>query len=176
MTGAVVTAESAVDAAQRIVLGTDLGDASIAAERTAFDLAQRLGSELLVINVIDPGGLRLPGGRFQTRIGQVREEREAAVAHIVARARARGIAARFLVWQGEPGAGLLEAALAEGAALLVVGSHRRGRLGRLILGSVSAYVVDHATVPVLVVRGDEVVRYEPTITNRPAIEGGSPDG
>jgi nucleotide-binding universal stress UspA family protein len=40
---------------------------------------------------------------------------------------------------------------AEGADLLVVGSHRRGAVGRLALGSVSTKVVHHAPCPVVVV-------------------------
>lgn len=36
--------------------------------------------------------------------------------------------------------------------MLVVGSHGRGNLERLVLGSVSDYVVHHAHCPVLVVR------------------------
>jgi len=122
-------------------------------------MAERLHAQLLVVNVIDPGGLRLPGGRLGPRLDQVRAEREAAVSRIVARARDVGLTARFLVWQGEPGPSLLEAAEAEGADLIVVGSHRRNRLGRLLLGSVSTYIVEHADRPVIVSRGDEVVRY-----------------
>jgi len=150
-----------------ILLGTDLGEASASAESTAIDMAARLHAQLLVVNVIDPGGLRLPGGRFGPRIDQVRADREAAVSRIVARARDSGVTARFLVWQGEPGPGLLEAATAEGADVVVVGSHRRNRLGRLLLGSVSKYVVEHADRPVIVARGDEVVRYG----SRPADAG-----
>ena len=43
--------------------------------------------------------------------------------------------------------------VAEGADLLVVGSHGRGVIARTLLGSVSDYVVRHAPCPVLVVHG-----------------------
>jgi nucleotide-binding universal stress UspA family protein len=46
---------------------------------------------------------------------------------------------------------LLEAAA--GADLLVVGSHGRGPLGEVLLGSVSHRCVQHAACPVAVVRG-----------------------
>ena len=39
---------------------------------------------------------------------------------------------------------------------IVVGSHARGSLGRLLLGSVSEYVVRHAPCAVLVVRERDV--------------------
>jgi nucleotide-binding universal stress UspA family protein len=45
-------------------------------------------------------------------------------------------------------------AAAEDAALLVVGSHGRGELPGMHLGSVAGYCVHHAPCPVLVFRGD----------------------
>jgi nucleotide-binding universal stress UspA family protein len=47
----------------------------------------------------------------------------------------------------------VEASVAEAADLIVVGTHGRGRVGRLVLGSVSDHVVRHAPCPVLIVRG-----------------------
>jgi nucleotide-binding universal stress UspA family protein len=54
---------------------------------------------------------------------------------------AHGPAARVLVDEGVEG------------AMIVVGSHGRGGFGRLLLGSSSAAVAAHATVPVVVTRG-----------------------
>lgn len=51
---------------------------------------------------------------------------------------------------GSAAATLVE--VAEGADLLVVGSHGRGRFHRLALGSVATAVVNHAPCPVVVVR------------------------
>jgi nucleotide-binding universal stress UspA family protein len=42
------------------------------------------------------------------------------------------------------------------ADMLVLGRRDRGRLGRLVLGSVSSRIVEHATVPVTVVRHHDV--------------------
>jgi nucleotide-binding universal stress UspA family protein len=151
----------AVQPVRLVVLGTDFGEASAGAESAAIEMTQRMGAHLLVVNIIDPGMLRLPGGHFLVRIDQVRMQRETAAARIVERARAVGVPARFLVWQGEPGPGLLEVVAAEDGDVIVVGSHRRGRLGRLLLGSVSAHVVEHADRPVIVATGAESVTYQP---------------
>jgi nucleotide-binding universal stress UspA family protein len=48
--------------------------------------------------------------------------------------------------------GIVEAAKTEGADLIVVGSHGRSGIARLMLGSVAAKVVAESTVPVLVAR------------------------
>lgn len=134
------------------MLATDLSAASNAATDEAFDLARRLGTELLVVSVIDPGTLRLPGGRWSERMDQVRARREAGAQRLVERGREAGVSVSFLVWEGEPGESVVEAADAENAALILVGTHGRGGVGRALLGSVSDYVVRHATSPVLVVR------------------------
>lgn len=58
---------------------------------------------------------------------------------------------------GDPGEQIVQAATKEGADFIVTGSRGRGKLRRTFLGSVSDYVVHHATVPVLVCRLEDVV-------------------
>ena len=48
--------------------------------------------------------------------------------------------------------GILETAESVGADLVVMGSHGRRGLEKLVLGSVTAQVLSHAHLPVLVVR------------------------
>ena len=140
---------------QKLLLATDLSEASSAATEQAFELAGRLGASLLVVSVIDPGSLLLPGGRFHSRIDQVRERRAAIAQSLVERGRTEGIPVSFLVWDGDPGDMIVSAAEAEHADMVVVGSHGRGAVGRLFLGSVSEHVVRNAGCPVLVVRPGE---------------------
>jgi nucleotide-binding universal stress UspA family protein len=136
----------------RILLATDLSEASTAATDHAFELAGRLRSPLLIVSVIDPGTLRRPGGPFGARMDQVRSQRESAAADLVARGRRMGVEVTFLIWEGDPGEAIVDAAEAERADLVVVGSHGRSGVGRAIVGSVSDHVVRHAPCPVLVVR------------------------
>lgn len=142
-------------APRRVLVATDATAASAGAERAGLEIAARVGATLLFVSVIDPSRLRLPGGLFLTRVDQVRSQRETALAGIVAKARDLGIAAQFLIWEGDPGTSVIEAAEAEGADLIVVGSHNRGPIGRRLLGSVSSYVVRHARGPVVIIRPDQ---------------------
>jgi nucleotide-binding universal stress UspA family protein len=135
-----------------VVLATDLSPTSEAATTAAMDLAATLGARLLAVSVVDPGTLRVPGGRYLVRVDQVRAERERFAQVLVARGRSLGVAVDFLVWEGDPGEAIIDAAQAEGADMIVVGSHGRGTVGRFLIGSVSDHVIRHASCPVLVVR------------------------
>lgn len=136
---------------EKLLLATDLSEASTAATEQAFELARRLEASLLVVSVIDPGSLLL-GGRYTARMDQVRERREAIAQALVERGRDMGVPVSFLVWDGDPGDMIVAAAEAEHADMVLVGSHGRGAVGRFFLGSVSEHVVRHAPCPVLVVR------------------------
>ncbi len=110
---------------QTILLATDASSASSAATLHAIDLAARLGAQLVVLTVMstaardrDPREVRAnPVGR--------RDERTEAVQQVVDRARAEGARATSLIWDGEPGEAIVEAADAESADLIIVGSHER---------------------------------------------------
>ncbi len=150
-----VTAGALPDvAAGPIVVGTDFGPVSAAAERAAIGTAARLGVDLVVVHAIDARRLRLPGGRWLTRVDQARSQRERDGAELVATARAAGVAARVLIWNGDPTTCLLEAARGEGASRIVVGSHGRHGIGLAIAGSVSRDVAAQADCPVDIVTVD----------------------
>jgi len=124
---------------ETILLATDASQASTAAEDHAVELAARLGARLLVLSVV-------------SGTPTVRDERQLAVESIVQRARAAGADAQGMTWDGVAGESIVDVAEAESADLIVVGTHERGAVGRLFLGSVSDHVVRHARCPVMVVR------------------------
>jgi nucleotide-binding universal stress UspA family protein len=136
-----------------VLLATDLSPTSTMAEDEALRLAAGLGARLIAVSIIDPGSLRLPSGRYKTRVDQVRAEREVEAQRLVRRARELGIPTAFLVWEGSPGEAIVSAAEAERADLVVLGTHGRTGINRSLLGSVSDHVVRHAPCPVVVVRG-----------------------
>jgi len=80
-------------------------------------------------------------------------EREAKrlLAKFEERHAARSSAPEFLEL-GVPAAKIIDAAKKWPADLIVMGSHGRGKIGGLFLGSVSQEVLHHAPCPVLVVR------------------------
>jgi nucleotide-binding universal stress UspA family protein len=135
-----------------ILLATDLGPASADAADRAIDLAVQLGAELLIVSVINAAEGLDDGPGPRPRVDQVRDRREPLAQALVAQARRAGVAARFLIWHGDPGESIAAAADAEQCDLIVVGTHGRTGFQRSLAGSVSDYVIRNAQCPVLVVR------------------------
>jgi nucleotide-binding universal stress UspA family protein len=151
-----------------ILVATDGSDSCRPATEAAVELARDLGAELIALSVaLGPDALEMvastpadpTGAAEAARLAWTRGDAEEQAAAATARARrladqaaALGIPARAITWEGAAGEGIVAAAIAERADLIVVGSHCRGAIGRLVAGSVSDYVVHHSPVPVLVVR------------------------
>jgi nucleotide-binding universal stress UspA family protein len=133
-----------------ILLATDLGPASTAATEQATELAVRLGARLLVVHVLGLMQGMVPLSRSRG-IGE-REARTIAAQRVVEKARSSGADAAFLLWEGDAADGILAAAEAEAADVIVVGTHARTGVGRYLLGSVSDQIVHRASCPVLVVK------------------------
>ena len=136
---------------RRVLLATDLSDASEAATDAAIRLSVEHGAVLLVCSIVDLERLRLPGGRFLRRVDQERVHVADGARAVVARARERGANATYLVWDGDPAPMILAAAGSEHVDAIVMGTHGRGRLGRLLMGSTSKRVSEEAHCKVIVV-------------------------
>lgn len=137
-------------AVQRILLAVDLTPASSGAVTEAIRLAGEHRAHLVVLSVVERSNLHLPGG-VTRRVDQERDRLQSGLRRIVDQARIQGIDATYLVWEGDPAESILEAAIAEAADLIVLGSRRIGRVRRLLLGSVSTRVARDAACQVVVV-------------------------
>jgi nucleotide-binding universal stress UspA family protein len=144
------TSPGPVRAIRRILLATDLSSASAGATDQALELTRALHADLLVVSVIDSASPLATGPL--PRMDQRRAARELAAQALVVKGRRIGVSVSFLVWEGEPGPAIVEAAGSEAVDLIVVGTRGRNRVERFVLGSVSDHVVRHAPCPVLIVR------------------------
>ncbi len=147
-----VPASFDIDAAARgtVVVGSDGSKASSAALAWAHDGATRAGAVLRIVHswtypydVIQLGG-------DDPRV-TMREAAQRELDAAVAQAEALGPLEIEAVLV-EDGAAHALLAAADEADLLVLGSHGRGGLRSLLLGSVSQSVVQHAPCPVAVIR------------------------
>ncbi len=141
------------DASHRIVVGVDGSPVSIEAVRWAAKYAALTGAELeAVTSWTAPGayGAGLGVGFEVARVDWqeiAKQTQESALSEALPQ---HDEDIRHTVAFDHPAAALLTAA--EGAVLLVVGSRGHGGFTGMLLGSVSAHVVTHATCPVVVIR------------------------
>lgn len=97
----------------------------------------------------------LPGADpIDAQVTAVREAEE-YLASAARRLQAKGIKnVETHVWYGPAAAAIVEAAAVQKADLIVMSTHGRSGLGRLVLGSVAESVLRGTRAPILVVRAD----------------------
>ena len=139
-----------VPSSSRILLAVDQEGSAVGAANEAIRRASEEGAEIVVLSVVEQRNLRLPGGPVR-RVDQERERLASGAQAIVRRAHDAGVRATYLIWEGDPAESIIEASIAEGADLIMLGSRPRRNLRRLILGSVSSEVARRATCEVIVV-------------------------
>jgi nucleotide-binding universal stress UspA family protein len=137
-----------------IVVGYDRTHASNKALLRAAELAERGGARLVVTST----ARLLPGGAAAHGLGpydpaDTPDEHRAQLDHARELLAGRTLEVEYDVEVGEPAGAIVGLADRYAADLIVVGTHERGLLDRLLHGSVSEGVTRHAHCDVLVVRG-----------------------
>ncbi|HEY0201033.1 MAG TPA: universal stress protein [Burkholderiaceae bacterium] len=142
---------------KQILVPVDGSPTAMLAVGKAAGLAKAFGSKVAVIYVIDPYPFTGVGTDFAYGQTQYLTAATAEAHEALALARKQfedaGIAVTTEVVEGHAvQQGILETADAIGADLLVMGSHGRRGLEKLVLGSVTQKVLAAGHLPVLVVR------------------------
>ena len=143
---------------ERVVVGVDGSAESLAAARWAMTEARHRHADVDIITcwypplVAEASGYQVGFLDADGYAARARQSLDATVASLAsdadeARGEGRSVTGRLL--EGAPGPTLVSES--KGAALVVVGRRGRGGLTRLLLGSVSRHVADHAECPVVVV-------------------------
>jgi len=139
--------------------GSELGNKALAA---GLELARLHGASVIIMTASDPISTIVGAGGFGAIdagpiLGQLEtryaEEASKLLAAAAATARSAGIAAETLhMSQHRPADAIIETVAAKGCDTVVMGSHGRRGLDRLLLGSQAAEVLTRAGVPVLIVK------------------------
>jgi nucleotide-binding universal stress UspA family protein len=133
----------------------DFDENSAHALQHAAALARQSGGLLLLLHVIQINPLVAQGAAegfagkelYDTQVEAARRQLEETAERI-----APNVKCEITVEIGEPGALIVEAVTRLGADLLVMATHGRRGLKRLVLGSVAERVARESIVPVLIVR------------------------
>ena len=142
---------------KHILIPVDGSPTAQKAVETAAGLAKAFGSSVTAIYVIDPYpftglGSDFAYGQAEYLSAAAIEAKEATqAAHKVLQT--AGISVSISVVEAHAAwRGILETAAKVGADLIVMGSHGRHGLEKMVLGSVAQRVLSHSTLPVFVVR------------------------
>jgi nucleotide-binding universal stress UspA family protein len=139
-------------APKNILLATDFSPASEAALPHALIIASQYGSKLFVAYVICPEFKDLePSETTATIIQQARGLTEQKLDNSLCSVRQKGISCQPLIGEGAIWDVLLDMIQQNGIDLIIVGTHGRRGLRKLLLGSVAEEVFRMAPCPVLTV-------------------------
>jgi nucleotide-binding universal stress UspA family protein len=136
-----------------ILVPTDFSECSDAALRYGYALAEAFGATLHLLNVVQhPYSMPWAADGF-TPIGDLLADWEAQAKARLAENVPAGAAKTVVTTQvGSPHPEIVRYARDHGIDLIVLGTHGRGPLGHMLLGSVAERVVRTAPCPVLTVR------------------------
>jgi nucleotide-binding universal stress UspA family protein len=128
-------------------------DGSVLAElalKPAVELAREKDAKLVLLRAAEAH--TTVGDPTEAQVAVVHEAEE-YLAGVRARVLDGGVAAaETSVWYGRPAEAIVEAARYRNADLIVMSSHGRSGLGRLVLGSVAESVLRATATPILLIR------------------------
>ena len=145
---------------KKILVATDGSPLSKKAVRSAIDLAATVGAELVALYVVPrypvsyfEGGVTISSQDVARIEKQWSDKGQAVVDAVSAVAQAEGIKSRAVVSRSDLVAeSILSAVKKYKCDLVVMASHGRRGLKRILLGSETQHVLTHSSVPVLVLR------------------------
>jgi nucleotide-binding universal stress UspA family protein len=141
----------------RIVYATDFTPASESAWDEAQRLGRLLGAEIVLLHVVGPPPVLpveayIPPQVYTDLLESERRQARDGFDRLLGSVTGSGLKVRIRLEEGSPAARILEVVAQETADLLVVGTHGRTGLDRVVLGSVTDRMVRQARCPVLTVR------------------------
>lgn len=140
----------------KILLPVDGSTCALRAAEQALKIRRALAvaPELHLLQVHLP----IPIGRVQAHVGHdtllayYREESEAQLAAVAQLFKEAGVDVQTHIHVGQPAEVIVDVARVIGADLILMGTHGRGAVSMLVLGSVSSKVLHFAPCPVMLVK------------------------
>lgn len=146
-------------ALKNILVATDFGEASEAALAYGRELARTFDSTLHVLNVADDVYVRLGGDAYTAALPDLQKDIEAAARRqldaLLVGNDEKPAVKKAVITSSAPAACIVQYARDLAIDLIVVGTHGRGAVAHLLMGSVAERVVRTAPCPVLTVRHPE---------------------
>ncbi len=141
----------------KILIGVDDSPHSKAAVEFVRRMAWPVPTHVIVMSVVQSSAIvyadaYVPAGRGSQSVEEMVRAHQAIAAGAERALRVEHLGTEAKVLEGDPRTALVQAAKEENADLIVVGSHGRTGIAKLLMGSVASHVVTHAPCSVLVVK------------------------
>lgn len=140
---------------QKILCPVDLSEQSVAVAEYVKTLATPLNAKVYVLYCVPSmsqyEGFKVLSITIDSFVGNITEAAEAAMDEFVTRNFA-GMDAEGVVIISDPFEGIRKIAEEKNVDMIVMGTHGRQGVDRMLFGSVAEKVVKHAGVPVLTIR------------------------
>jgi nucleotide-binding universal stress UspA family protein len=134
-----------------VLVATDFSSASHTATAYAISIARRYEATLYLAHVVQPETLRRSGDSHREQMDEAWRNGQRLTTDLLISGDLRGVKHKLLVEQGEIWEGLERMAEANAVDMIVVGTHGRTGLAKVLLGSVAERIFRQASCPVLTV-------------------------
>ncbi len=138
---------------QKIIVADDGSTFAQKAIDKAVELAKKEESEIICVNVIEDF---CPIGLTEIDCNIVRElqmkEANTVTAAAIEKFKKAGVDARVIIELGSPAEMIIEVAKRESADMIIAASHGKHGAKKFAFGSVTARLIEHSPVPVLVMK------------------------
>ena len=141
----------------KILVAVDGGAPSATAAATAYALAAELKSEIRLFHAVEPPTAAAQTGMSPEEVTRLTKRESEEIFSSLLGVLPPSVSPQGLWGAGDPASEILRAAADWRADLLVIGSHGRDGVMRVLVGSVAEKVMRHATCPVLVIKATEVI-------------------
>ena len=147
-------------ALKNILVATDFGEASEAALAYGRELARTFGATLHVLNIADDVYMRLGGDAYVAVLPDLQKDIEAAARRqldelLIDNDPTPITVKKVVLTSAATASCIVQYAQDSSIDLIIVGTHGRGAVAHLLMGSVAERVVRTAPCPVLTVRHPE---------------------
>ncbi len=149
----------------KILVATDGSETALKTSKYAIELAKQLGASITILSVIDnrsfPTSYSVPPEATVVHITEpvedfLKQEAQRDVAKVQKLCEKKRVPCKTIISSGHPVEEITKVAERLRCHLIILGSHGKGALAAVFLGSVTYGVIHNEThIPVLVVRRDE---------------------
>ena len=136
---------------KKIICPVDFSELSRKSLQYANEFARLSNGEVFLVGVIEND----PTITYSKGLEKERAEEEQKLLALIEEEDMAGVVADYVIYEGFPEECILDYAKRQEADVIIMGSHGRRGLKRMILGSVAEHVIRRSPCPVLVVKENE---------------------